>query len=75
MSAETLRLCMSKGFLLDKEMLELLSSLDDESVGAVVERLGNLGIEERVITKSLFVKHFEKFKDILVTHGGVGGDE
>jgi len=57
---------MGKGFLLDKEMLDLLSTLNEEGMKEVVEVLGNLGIEERVITKTVFSKHFDKFKNFLV---------
>ena len=63
MSNEILKLCMGKGFLLDKEMLELLSGLTDTGAKNVIEVLGNLGIEERVINKKLFENHFDKFME------------
>ena len=58
MEQEILKLCMGKGFLLDKEMLEMFSSLTDERLFKVVETISGLGIEERVITKNIFNKHF-----------------
>jgi len=70
MASEILKLCMSKGFLLDKEMLELLSGLTDEGAKNVIDVLGNLGIEERVINKRMFEKHFDKFRDLLIAEQG-----
>lgn len=70
MSNEILKLCMGKGFLLDKEMLELLSGLTDTGAKNVIEVLGNLGIEERVINKKLFENHFDKFRNLLIAEQG-----
>tara|TARA_Y100000310_G_C20679319_1_gene814984 strand:- start:1179 stop:2825 length:1647 start_codon:yes stop_codon:yes gene_type:complete len=61
-----LKVCMKKGFLLDKEMLEIFSKLDEDSAKEIIEKLSNLKIEERVITKNLFSKNFEKIKNVLV---------
>ncbi|MBU2576937.1 MAG: metallophosphoesterase [Nanoarchaeota archaeon] len=61
---------MKKGFLLDKEMLGLLSDLTEEGVANVIGVLGNLGIEERVINKRLFEKHFDKFRGLLIAEQG-----
>jgi DNA polymerase II small subunit len=71
MASEILKLCMEKGFLLDKEVLELLSNLNKEGVESVVDVLANLGIGERVITKKIFSEHFDKFKSVLITSQGV----
>ncbi|MCH7850635.1 MAG: metallophosphoesterase [Nanoarchaeota archaeon] len=56
---------MGKGFLLDKEMLDLFSSLTPIGIEKVVNVISSLGINERVITKSIFLKHFERFRDII----------
>jgi len=69
---EILKLCMSKGFLLDKEMLELLSSFEEKNVLQVVNILASLGIEERVITKDIFMAHSDRFKNILAADKDVG---
>jgi DNA polymerase II small subunit len=61
-----LKVCMKKGFLLDREMLEVFSELDEDSAKEIIEKLGNLKIEERVITKKLFSKNFEKIKNVLI---------
>jgi len=71
MASEILKLCMGKGFLLDKEMLELFSNLTDEGARKVVDVLGGLGIKERVITKELFSRHFDKFRNFLIEDRGV----
>ena len=56
---------MGRGFLLDKEMLELFSGLTDNNLFKVVDALGKLGIEERVITKNIFNRHLEEFKNLI----------
>ena len=61
-----LKICMEKGFLLDKEMLELLSDLDEESARDLVDGLSNLRIKEKVITKTLFSKNIERIRNVLV---------
>tara|TARA_Y100000310_G_scaffold345856_1_gene471525 strand:- start:7380 stop:9029 length:1650 start_codon:yes stop_codon:yes gene_type:complete len=71
MSEETLKLCMNNGFLLDKEMLGLFSNFTVDGVREIIWALKNLEVEERVITKSLFQKHFEKFKNLLVREIGI----
>jgi len=70
MADNILRDCMKKGFLLDKEMLEMLSDLTDEGAKNVIDVLGNLGIEERVINKRLFENHFDKFRNLLIAEEG-----
>jgi DNA polymerase II small subunit len=57
MVSEILKLCMNKGFLLDKEMLEVFSNLSDEKSNEVIEILAELKTKERVITRDLVVKH------------------
>tara|TARA_Y100000310_G_scaffold31612_1_gene29950 strand:+ start:8526 stop:10244 length:1719 start_codon:yes stop_codon:yes gene_type:complete len=61
-----LKVCMEKGFLLDKEMLDVFSGLDEDSAAKIIEILSNLKIEEKVITKNLVSKNFEKIKNVLV---------
>ena len=67
MVSEILKLCMGKGFLLDKEILNLLGSLTDEGVRKIIEIFGKLEIEERVINKRLLEKYFDKLEGFLVT--------
>ena len=57
---------MSKGFFLDKEMLDLLSGLSDSVASSVIEVIDSLNIRERVITKGIFQKHFDSFKSLLI---------
>jgi DNA polymerase II small subunit len=61
-----LKICMEKGFLLDKEMLGMFSSADEESVKEIIENFRNLEIKERVITKTIFSKNMQKIRSILV---------
>ncbi|MFH1238318.1 MAG: metallophosphoesterase [archaeon] len=56
---------MGEGFLLDKEMLGLISGLSDEGVKRVIEIFRNLKIEERVINKNLLIGCFEKLETLL----------
>jgi len=76
MGKEILKLCMGKGFLLDKEMLELFSSLTTEGMEKVVDVIASLGINERVITKSIFAKNFDRFRNIIsIDSDGTGIDD
>ncbi len=66
MGNEILKICMEKGFLLDKEMLEIFSELNWEAANKVIERIGGLGISEKVITKKFFSKNIEKIQNLIV---------
>lgn len=56
---------MKKGFLLDNEMLNFFSQLEDqETADKVIERLKVIS-DERMITKSLVDKNIEKIKDVF----------
>ncbi len=63
---EILKICMSKGFLLDKEMLGFFSGLDKDSAEEIIDKFRSLDINERVITRALFGKNFEKMRSILI---------
>lgn len=56
---EILEFCLKKGFLLDREVLELLSGSDLESVKLIVEKIKDY-TEERVITKKIFNENKDK---------------
>jgi len=62
---EILKVCMEKGFLLDKEILNLFSNLDENSSMELINCIYNLKMQERVVTKSFFIKNLEKF-DYLI---------
>ncbi len=66
MGNEILKICMEKGFLLDKEMLEIFSELEAGEAKKVIDGIEGLGIVERVITKNVFSKNIEKIKNVLV---------
>jgi DNA polymerase II small subunit len=65
MGNKILDLFVSKGFLLNKEALDFLSSFDEGVVGEVVEILVSLGIKERVITRDLFDRYSDKLGVVL----------
>ncbi len=67
---EILKICMEKGFLLDREMLEIFSELDEGEARGLIEKMRGLGIGERVITKTVFSKNIEKIRNVLVEGGG-----
>ena len=68
MVSEILKLCASKGFLLDREMLDLFSEMEFDNVEKIVEILIK-EVEGRVITKNVFDGHIDKFRDLLVVEG------
>jgi DNA polymerase II small subunit len=57
---EILKICMQKGFLLDKELLNLLFSLEENLAKKLINSFILLNISERVITKELFIENYEK---------------
>lgn len=64
MEQEILRFFMKKGFLLDNEMLNFFSQLEDKEVAdKILEKIGGSG--ERIITKSLIDKNLNKVKDVF----------
>ncbi|MDH3324090.1 MAG: metallophosphoesterase [Candidatus Peregrinibacteria bacterium] len=60
-----LKLYASKGFFLNKETLELLSSLSEENIQEIAEILSGLGIKERIITLKIFDKYRDRFNNFL----------
>jgi len=64
-----LKLCMDKGFLLDREMLDLFSGMEIDVVEKIVDVLMGV-VKERIITKAVFDEHVDKFRDLLVIDGG-----
>jgi DNA polymerase II small subunit len=67
---ELLKTCMSKGFLLDKEMLILFEELSDEGCMEVIEAISDLKLKERVINKKLFEENFDAIKGSLLKFRG-----
>lgn len=64
-SKNILKFCMERGFLLDKEMLNLLSDLDESTVKRIIDKIASLNVCERVITKNVFSNNFEKIKNVI----------
>jgi DNA polymerase II small subunit len=63
---QILKLCMQNGFLLDKDILEALSSLDEDFFKKIINILLSLKIKERVITKVIFNNYIEEIKKSLI---------
>jgi DNA polymerase II small subunit len=56
-SKEILKACVKKGFLLDKEVLEQFSNFSEEDIIEFIEKIGNLRLNEKVITKNVLKKN------------------
>ncbi len=62
---EILKFCMEKGFLLDKEVLNLFDETgDSETVKMIIERIKD-STHQRIITKNLFNQNKEKVFQIF----------
>ncbi|MCK4997535.1 metallophosphoesterase [Candidatus Pacearchaeota archaeon] len=61
-----LEICIGKGFLLDKEMLEYFNKLEIKNVESIIDIFFGLGIKEKIINKKLFDKNIDKFRNLLV---------
>lgn len=68
---QILKSCMQKGFLLDKEILDALSILEEKYALQVIEVLSNLKIKDRVITKSIFLNNIENIKKVVLTRESI----
>ena len=66
MSEEILKLYASKGFLLDKGALEVLSELGFDVSEKIIRNLIDIGIKERVITRKVFDNYNDKIGYLLV---------
>jgi len=54
---EILKICIQKGFLLDKDILEPLSLIEDHLAKKLIVAFLSLDIEERVVKKKAFVEN------------------
>lgn len=63
MVSDVLKKCVKKGFLLDKEMLELFNNLDEDVYDEIINLMGNLKLNERIITKKIFLKYINYIKE------------
>lgn len=70
MANKILHECMKRGFLLDREMLEIISSLNKEGAEGVIQAISKLGLRERVITRCIFQDNFEKIQRQLLKFSG-----
>lgn len=59
MDKNILRICMEKGFFLDKDLFDLFSNLSEKTVLDIVLFFGDSKIKERVFTKKILKKHYE----------------
>ncbi len=60
---EILKLFMSKGFFVDREVLSFFSSWKKEEVEKVIKILVDEGVKERIVTKGVISKYIDKFKE------------
>jgi DNA polymerase II small subunit len=60
---EILKSCVQKGFLLDKEILEIICKLEDNIIKKFIEILWELKLNEKVITKSIFIDNLNKINE------------
>ena len=65
MVSEVIALCLKKGYLLDKEMLEFFNSFDIKDVKKVIDIFSNLQIKEKIISRNVFDFHKDKFRNFL----------
>ncbi len=64
---EIIKFCLERGFLLDKEVLNLFNETEDtESVKLIIEKIRN-STNQRIITKNLFNQNKERVFQILST--------
>ena len=69
MEQEILKFILKKGFLLDNEMLNFFSQLQDKEVADKILEKINMISGERIITKSLVDKNLNKMQDVFSSLG------
>ncbi|MBT4165839.1 hypothetical protein HOE04_02260 [archaeon] len=69
MSQNILKLFLEKGFLLDKDMLDFLRDLDDESVANEIINKIAVVSQKKLITRSLVGENIEKIQPFLFQLG------
>ena len=74
MEKDILKLCASKGFFLDKEMLKLLSNFEKNIAFDVINVLTSFETREKVITKEIFDKYSNEYNWLLVDRLGTERD-
>ena len=65
---EILKICMQKGFLLDRDLLNSLSSLEEHLAKKLILSYLSLNLQDKMITKSSFVENYKKLMKL-------GGEE
>lgn len=66
MKDEILKIFVKEGFLLDKEMLDFFSQLEDEEIAREVISKISILSKERVITKSLIVNNLPGLREVFL---------
>ncbi len=67
---EILKLCREMGYLLDKEMLEYFSGMDEGVAEKVIDSFEKMGINRGLVTRSLFLSYSDKFGGVKVDNEG-----
>jgi len=63
---EILKFCVEKGLLLDSDVLNIFSELEDSNTAKLmIEKIGEYS-QKKVITKNLFDENKERFKEIFL---------
>lgn len=63
-----LKLCKEKGFFLDKEMFEIMLSLNKNKVCDIIEKLYRIKTKEKIITRKLCAKHINGFENLFINN-------
>lgn len=62
---EIVNICSSKGFLIDKKLLEYFQKLKIENVKKIIEIIFGLNLDKKIINKKIFDENIEKFRNFL----------
>ncbi len=62
---QILKLCIEKGFLIDKEILELLILFKESFSFKLINKLSEIKVKERVITRNIILENNETLKGVF----------
>jgi DNA polymerase II small subunit len=69
MNNEILRFCLGKGVLLDRDVCEVLSNINESTAKTIIERISKLN--EKIITKSFFRQNANLVKEVVSGEDGL----
>lgn len=63
--SELMKICIGKGFLLSKDLLDYFCGLESSVVVEIIDIFYRIGVKEKILTKKLFDSNISRFSHLL----------